>query len=55
MPWLGGDEFDAVMNYPFAAAIREFWYQPEKTKLDLEEAIHENLVRYMRQTTESFV
>ena len=52
MPWLGGDEFDAVMNYPFAAAIREFWYQPEKTKLDLEEAIHENLVRYMRQTTE---
>ena len=52
MPWLGGDEFDAVMNYPFAAAIREFWYQPEKTKSDLEEAIHENLVRYMRQTTE---
>lgn len=41
MPWLGGDEFDAVMNYPFAAAIREFWYQPEKTKSDLEEAIHE--------------
>lgn len=40
------------MNYPFAAAIREFWYQPEKTKSDLEEAIHENLVRYMRQTTE---
>ena len=52
MPWLGGDEFDAVMNYPFAAAIREFWYQPEKTKSDLEEAIYENLVRYMRQTTE---
>ena len=52
MPWLGGDEFDAVMNYPFAAAIREFWYRPEKTKSDLEEAIHENLVRYMRQTTE---
>ena len=52
MPWLGGDEFDAVMNYPFAASIREFWYQPEKTKSDLEEAIHENLVRYMRQTTE---
>lgn len=52
MPWLGGDEFDAVMNYPFAAAIREFWYQLEKTKSDLEEAIHENLVRYMRQTTE---
>lgn len=52
MRWLEGDEFDAVMNYPFSAAIRDFWEHPEKTKDDFEFAINQNNTRYMHQTEE---
>lgn len=25
LPWLRGDEFDAVMNYPLGESIKDFW------------------------------
>lgn len=52
MRWLEGDEFDAVMNYPLSAAIRDFAENPEKTKQDFEYAINQNNTLYMRQTNE---
>ncbi len=36
MTWLTGDEFDAVMNYPLATSIADFWLYPEKTSYDFE-------------------
>lgn len=48
--WLRGDEFDAVMNYPLANAIRDFWSSPQMGKAELECAINRNEARYMQQT-----
>ncbi len=52
MPWLRGDEFDAVMNYPLSNAIRDFWSSPQMEKEELEYAINRNETLYMRQTNE---
>jgi len=48
--WLHGDEFDAVMNYPLATSIADFWIYPEKTNYDFECAINHNFTMYMQQT-----
>ncbi|MDF2871621.1 MAG: alpha amylase catalytic region [Anaerocolumna sp.] len=50
MTWLIGDEFDAVMNYPLATSIADFWLYPEKTSYDFECGINHNFTMYMQQT-----
>ncbi|WOO34531.1 glycoside hydrolase family 13 protein [Anaerocolumna sp. AGMB13020] len=50
MTWLTGDEFDAVMNYPLATSITDFWLYPEKTSYDFECSINHNFTMYMQQT-----
>lgn len=36
LPWLRGDEFDAVMNYPLRAGIKDFWIDKSLTGEDFE-------------------
>lgn len=48
-PWLRGDEFDAVMNYPLAESIRDFWIDPSLTTYNLEATLNRCLTAYMRQ------
>jgi glycosidase len=50
MTWLHGDEFDAVMNYPLATSIADFWIYPDKTRYDFECGINHNFTMYMQQT-----
>ncbi|MFV0344108.1 MAG: glycoside hydrolase family 13 protein [Anaerocolumna sp.] len=50
MPWLLGDEFDAVMNYPLATSIADYWIYPEKTNDDFACGINRNFTMYMQQT-----
>ena len=52
MEWLRGDEFDAVMNYPLASSITDFWLYDENTKHDFECAINHNYTMYMQQTND---
>ena len=35
LPWLMGDQFDAVMNYPFADCLIKFSVQMKQMKLSL--------------------
>lgn len=49
LPWLQGDEYDAVMNYPLTAAIDDFWVEGQ-TKEEFEYAINRCYTMYMRQT-----
>ena len=48
--WLRGDELDAVMNYPLASTIADFWIYPNKTRKEFECAINHNFTMYMQQT-----
>lgn len=50
--WLRGDEFDAVMNYPLAQTISDFWLEPSYTKKDFEEAMNRCYTLYMQQTND---
>lgn len=50
--WLRGDEFDAVMNYPLASSITDFWLYEDKTKEDFEYSINQNYTMYMQQTND---
>jgi glycosidase len=50
--WLGGDEFDGVMNYPLASAISDFWVYPAKTNFDFECGINGNFTMYMQQSND---
>ena len=52
MPWLRGDEFDAVMNYPLAESIQDFWVDKTLTKKDFEYTINRCYTRYMQQTND---
>ncbi len=50
MPWLRGDEFDSVMNYPFGDSINEFWSNKKTSSLTFEHAINRCYSLYMEQT-----
>lgn len=52
MDWLRGDEFDAVMNYPLATAIADFWVYKDRTSYDFECNINRNFTMYMQQTND---
>lgn len=49
MPWLRGDEFDAVMNYPLGESIKDFWIDKSLTNEDFEYTINRCYTRYMQQ------
>lgn len=50
--WLRGDEFDAVMNYPLAESLKDFWLEKDVTNDDFEMTINRLFTRYMQQTND---
>ncbi|RDU22387.1 glycoside hydrolase family 13 protein [Anaerosacchariphilus polymeriproducens] len=52
MPWLRGDEFDGVMNYPLAESIKDFWIDKSLSKEDFEFMINRCYTGYMQQTND---
>ena len=48
--WLGGDEYDGVMNYPFMSVINRFWANESLTKEAFEKNINECFTRYPIQS-----
>lgn len=52
MPWLRGDEFDAVMNYPLGESIKDFWIDKTQTNEDFEFTINRCYTGYMQQTND---
>lgn len=52
MPWLRGDEFDAVMNYPFTGTVTDFWEDRQLTKTQFEYGINRCFSMYMKQTND---
>lgn len=52
MPWLRGDEFDAVMNYPLGVSIKDFWIDKSLTNEDFEFTINRCYTGYMQQTND---
>lgn len=53
MPWLRGDEFDSVMNYPLQESINDFWAIPTQTRDEFERAINRCYSMYMTQTNDA--
>ena len=51
LPWLRGDEFDAVMNYPLSNAVFDFASSPETDTQTLERNINYCFTMYYAQTT----
>jgi len=47
--WLQGDEYDAVMNYPLATAISNYWVYPEWDKAQFEYGVNKSFTTYMQQ------
>ncbi len=52
MPWLRGDEFDAVMNYPLGESIKDFWIDKSLSNEDFEFTINRCYTGYMQQTND---
>lgn len=52
IPWLLGDEFDAVMNYPLAETISDFWMELSQKKIEFEERINRCYTMYMQQNND---
>ena len=52
LPWLRGDEFDAVMNYPLGQSIKDFWIDTSLTNEDFEYTINRCYTSYMQQTND---
>lgn len=51
LPWLRGDEFDAVMNYSLQETIESFWRNEDFTATDFEYGINDVLSSYAQQTS----
>ncbi|WP_151735408.1 alpha-glycosidase ['Paenibacillus yunnanensis' Narsing Rao et al. 2020] len=51
-PWLEGDKFDAVMNYPFTDAVLDFFVQGNADAEGFAHAIGSQLSRYPLQASE---
>lgn len=52
MPWLKGDQFDAVMNYPFTNSVLNFFTRNIINAEQFTESINYQLARYPQQVTE---
>ncbi|CAH1208067.1 Cyclomaltodextrinase [Paenibacillus plantiphilus] len=53
IPWLQGDQFDAVMNYPFTNAVLEFFAHRRSTAAEFTSSINTQLAGYPRQINET--
>lgn len=53
IPWLMGDEFDSVMNYPLTSAISDFWVEKDMTKDTFEHLINHCYTMYMEQSNDN--
>ncbi|MEK3884682.1 glycoside hydrolase family 13 protein [Paenibacillus sp. PL2-23] len=53
MMWLQGDQFDAVMNYPFTNAVLDFFAYSSIDAASFARAIGTQLAAYPRQVTEA--
>ena len=51
-PWLMGDQFDAVMNYPFTNAVLDFFVDGTRDARSFANALASQYVRYPRQANE---
>ncbi|WP_040951954.1 alpha-glycosidase [Gorillibacterium massiliense] len=51
-PWLAGDQFDAVMNYPFTEAVLDFFVRERTDAEQFANAIGKQLSRYPLQASE---
>lgn len=52
MAWLRGDEYDAVMNYPLANSMKDFFLDKSLTGEDFEYMINRCYTNYMQQTND---
>ncbi len=50
LPWLRGDEYDAVMNYSLQETIESFWRNESMTALEFMYGVNECFDRYCEQT-----
>lgn len=50
MPWLRGDEFDAIMNYPLTETISGFWLDKKLTSKQFEQGVNRCLTMYTEQS-----
>ena len=50
--WLLGDEYDAVMNYPLASAISDFWIYKDRDKSTFEYDINRCFTMYYSQVND---
>lgn len=50
--WLRGDEYDAVMNYPLAGSMKDFFIDESLTGEDFECMINRCYTNYMQQTND---
>ena len=50
--WLRGDEYDAVMNYPLAGSMKDFFIDRSLTGKDFEYMINRCYTNYMQQTND---
>lgn len=53
IPWLQGDQFDAVMNYPFTNAVLEFFAHKRINAVEFTSSINSQLAGYPRQINET--
>ena len=50
IPWLRGNEFDAIMNYPLQNAIYNYALNQQRTSVSFEQDINRCLTDYFQQT-----
>ena len=48
-PWLNGDEYDSVMNYPLMSGIHDFFLDESLDKLEFEYMVNRCYTMYMQQ------
>ena len=53
LPWLGGDQFDAVMNYPFTEAVLDFAVRGTRDGKQFADLVGSLLAAYPQQATEA--
>ncbi len=53
MMWLQGDQFDAIMNYPFTEAVLSFFSKGEMDAANFAHLLGEQLAAYPQQVTET--
>lgn len=51
LPWLGGKEYDSVMNYPLPECVTDFFKNPNQTFKDFEYALNYCRTLYPEQVT----